>query len=455
MFTILVSLMFAQLGTTANQPTDTRVAKAHQLLNGEWEVVSYTDDGETLGAALVRAKLAKDGRVRVASRSFQIVNPDTNETRVVPFRLNPVPTPRQIIVTTRDDRTIGGIYRFDGDQLIVCLETSPDAGYPSSFESQPGSNRTLITFKMVAPNAATEVPAPLDLGALKPPTDAVVTPAELAVLATATASRKPTESELRRVRELFAGNWQIRSIIDDGERLGAELIHRGFAEDGQVRFGSRTFSIVNPRTTERKINTYRLDPTRTPSEIDVSTQFDSILKGIYRFHGDTLTVCLTKNDDGPRPDAFEAPGGSRRMLIEMQLADDEAPADTRSQPDPEPMPSADQKAREFDARVRRSLEGSWVLTDSRGTLTTVFQPGGLFVATRTWGRGSKRLFGPPSDSSSGTWSYRSGLLSAYVSSTTDRQIVGHQVNSRVKTIGEDTMTITDVYGTVKTLRRLR
>jgi hypothetical protein len=50
---------------------------------------------------------------------------------------------------------------------------------------------------------------------------------------------------------------------------------------------------------------------------------------------------------------------------------------------------------------------------------------------------------------------RNGLLSAFVSSTTDRRIAGHQVNSRVKTIGEDTMTITDPYGSVKPLRRLR
>jgi uncharacterized protein (TIGR03067 family) len=440
--------MFAQLGTAANQPTDAQVAQAHQLFQGVWEVVSYTDDGETLGTALLRAKLAKDGRVQVASRAFQIVNPETNETRVVPFRLNPLPTPRRIIVTSRDDRAVGGIYKFDGDQLTICLESSPDAGYPTDFDSPAGSNRRLITLKMVDPNAPAEVSPPLDAPALNSTDD------DLATHATAMASRKPTESELRRVRQLFAGNWRITSIMDDGERLGAELIRRRFAEDGRVRFGSRTVSIVNPRTEERKINSYRIDPTRTPSEIDVTTQFDSVLKGIYLFDGDKLSVCLAKRDDSPRPETFEAPGGSGLVLLQLQLGDDEPPI-AQSQPEPDPLPSPDEQAREFDAKVRRSIEGSWTLTDSRGTLTTVFQPDGRFVATRTYSRGSKRLFGPPSDSSNGSWSYRNGLLSAFVSSTTDRRIVGHQVNSRVKTIGEDTMTITDPYGSVKTLRRLR
>jgi uncharacterized protein (TIGR03067 family) len=448
--------MFAQIGTTVNQPTDAQVTQAHQLFQGVWEVVSYTDDGETLGNALLRAKLAKDGRVQVASRAFRIVNPETGETRVVPFRLNPATTPRRIIITTREDRVVGGIYKFDGDQLTICLESSPDAGYPSDFDSPAGSNRRLITLKMVDPNAPAEVLPTLDAPVVKAPSEATPSADELAVRATASASRKPTESELRRVRQLFAGNWRITSILDDGERLGAELIRRRFAEDGRIRFGSRTVSIVNPRTEERKINSYRIDPTRTPSEIDVTTQFDSVLKGIYLFDGDKLTVCLAKHDDGPRPETFEAPGGSGRVLLKLQLADDEpAVAQSQPEPEPEPLPSPDDQAREFDAKVRRSIEGSWTMTDSRGTLTTVFQPDGRFVATRTYSRGSKRLFGPPSDSSNGSWSYRNGLLSAFVSSTTDRRIAGHQVNSRVKTIGEDTMTITDPYGSVKTLRRLR
>ena len=40
----------------------------------------------------------------------------------------------------------------------------------------------------------------------------------------------------------------------------------------------------------------------------MTTQFDSILKGIYRFEGDRLTVCLARHEDGARPAEFEARG---------------------------------------------------------------------------------------------------------------------------------------------------
>ncbi len=461
---LLLPFLLLALDGPVDNPTAAQVEQAHQLLNGDWEVISYKDDGEVLGAGLFRAKLAKDGRIRVGSRAFRFVNPETNEERVTPFRVNPLKQPKQLDLTTRDDRTVGGIYRFEGDNLIVCLEGSPDSGYPSEFDAPFGSNRTLIRLKMVSSARKFEpssIPALEVPKALNPPAS---TPDESAARATFASARKPTESELTRVRELFAGNWDITSIEDDGEKLGSELIRRRFAEDGRIRFGTRAFAIVNPRTDERKVNSYRLDPTKSPSEIDVQTQFDSTLKGIYSFDGDKLTVCLAKDEEIPRPDVFAAPGGSGRLLVRMQLARDDS-AKTVSlatpkpkpepQPAPAPAPTPSTTARDLDAKIRKWIAGSWSMTDGRGTLTTVFQPDGLFVATRTWSRISKRLFGPPSDSSSGSWSYRDGQLTAWVSSTTDPRLAGHQVFARVKTIGEDTMVVTDVYGSVKTLKRLR
>ena len=42
----------------------------------------------------------------------------------------------------------------------------------------------------------------------------------------------------------------------------------------------------------------------------MTTQFDEVLKGIYRFNGDELMVCLAKSDGDDRPTVFEAPTGS-------------------------------------------------------------------------------------------------------------------------------------------------
>jgi uncharacterized protein (TIGR03067 family) len=471
--TLLFVLLLVTSDNSTDKPTAAQVDQAHQLLNGEWEIVSYIDDGEALGMRLVKAKLAKDGRVKIGARSFQVVNPDTNEARSTPFRINPLKQPKQLEFTSRDDRQVGGIYKFDGDDLVVCLESFPDTGYPAAFDAPAGSNRTLIRLRMVDHEAKIEpqTSPPITTNAPKPSVNnPPPTPAEHAAVATFASSRKPSNSEILKVRELFAGNWDITSIVDDGEKLGTELIRRRFAENGRIRFGTRSFSIVNPRTEERRVNAYRLDPTKSPSEIDVTTQMDSVLKGIYTFEGDRLTICVAKNDDDERPSSFDAPGGSDRLLVNMQLAKDDPPSfgndgSYRSEPRPKPVPvaapavaappSPEEQARLADATVRRMVVGAWSLTDAWGSQTTVFQPDGSFVSTRTWARGRRRLFGPPSDTSNGSWSYQNGLLGAWVTSTTDPRVAGHRFDAHVRTIGEDTMVVTDAYGSIKTYRRLR
>ncbi len=217
-FIMIVSLLLVQVDSPSGTPTAAQVEQAHQLLNGEWEIISYSDDGEKFGSGLVQAKLAKDGRIVVAARAFRVVNPETSETRITPFRVNPRSNPKRIEVTTRDDRTVSGIYKFDGDELIVCLENSPDAGYPEAFDAPAGSSRRLIRLRMISPKPKTEAPAELHAEALALASNRVSTPEEETRWATRATSRKPTESELTRVRELFAGKWEITSIVDDGEK---------------------------------------------------------------------------------------------------------------------------------------------------------------------------------------------------------------------------------------------
>ncbi len=172
MLKLLLPFLLLAVGGSADNPTAALVEQAHQLLNGEWEVISYKDDGEVLRARLFRAKLAKDRRIRVVSRTFRFTNPDTNEERVTLFRVDPSKQPRQLDLTTRDDRTVGGIYRFEGEDLVVCLEGSPDSGYPSEFDAPAGSGRTLIRLKMVSPARkpeSTSIPALEIAKTLNPP----------------------------------------------------------------------------------------------------------------------------------------------------------------------------------------------------------------------------------------------------------------------------------------------
>ena len=107
--------------------------------------------------------------------------------------------------------------------------------------------------------------------------------------------RKPTAGELARDRDLLGGTWQIQSIVDDGQTLSADIIRTKIAQDGLVRVGVRGMSAVSPRNDEKRLWAYRIDPSQNPKQIDVTTQFDTVLKGIYAFDGDRLLVCVAQD----------------------------------------------------------------------------------------------------------------------------------------------------------------
>ena len=424
----------AQIG-----PSPAELERAHRLLAGTWDVLEMVDDGETLSHDLIRSKLAEGGRIRVVDRSFEIVNPATGEARKTAFRIDPSETPRRIDVISRDDRILRGIYRFEGDQLVICQQSKPEEPRPDTFEARAGSGRMLLRLKLASDSTAPSAPA----------SPATKKDAPESAPATAATTRRPTESELARVRDLFKGNWDIVSILDDGQSLGPELIRQKFAQSGRVQFGTRAFATTNPRTEERRISAYRIDPSKTPGQIDVTTQFDSVLKGIYTFEGDALSVCVAKHEDGARPTAFEAPRGSDRMLIRLKLAaSDRKPAPSASPP---PSSAEDDEARE--ANIRRLIVGSWAMTDSRGTLTIIFFKEGTFRGSRVYSQSAKTIFGAAADSASGTWGFGNSTLEAYVQATTARDLAGHRVSGHVDSIGDDTMVISDAFGTVKTYHR--
>ena len=84
---------------------------------------------------------------------------------------------------------------------------------------------------------------------------------------------------------------------------------------------------------------------------------------------------------------------------------------------------------------------------------TVFRPDGTFTATRTFAR--KKLFEPDTMTSSGSWDYGRGYLTARISGTTERSMLGYTFNGRLQSIGDATMVATDPTGQLQTLRRLR
>src|SRR5262249_2918060 len=120
--------------------------------------------------------------------------------------------------------------------------------------------------------------------------------------------------------DLFAGSWEFLSITDNGENLGPRLVALKLAQDGRLEVSDRTMSIVNPETGETRSATFLVDPAKTPRRSDRVTKKDRIVRGIYQFQQEGLTICLQPDQDKGRQDDFSAPQGSGQMLLKLKLS---------------------------------------------------------------------------------------------------------------------------------------
>ena len=443
MLRLLLPILLSALtpGDDGWKPTDAELQRAHEMLAGSWQFLSINDKGEKLGPKLVETRFARDGILTVADRRLTIANPVTGEERSATYRIDPSKSPRRIDLFTRDDRILRGIYKFEGDNLVICLQPDENGNVPAEFSAPDGSDMILVRLKALSAPSAAGVKSASNSRSVRP-------------LETV-REQGPSAGELRRAHELLAGNWNILSIVDDGEVLGPDLIRAKFAANGRVQIGTRSVALVSPKSGERRLSAIRIDPSKTPSEVDVTTQFDEVLKGIYQFSGDQLVLCIAKRDEDDRPTVFDAPTGSSDMLFRLKMATAEpAPEPIRAVAEPA-RKSVDSSKEENDEQIKQRIAGSWTLDDWQGNLTLVFRTNGTFVATRTWRSGLKRLFEGNTTTSEGRWTYSRGLLDALITSTMDPKLLSRSYNYWVQSVGDNTLVVKNLFGELRTARRLR
>ena len=316
MLGLLLPILLSALspGDDGWKPTAAELARAHEMLAGSWQFLSISDKGEILGPRLVETRFARDGMLTIADRQINIVNPVTGEKRTATFRIDPSKSLRRIDLFTRDDRILRGIYKFEDDSLTLCLQPDETRKVPADFSSPESSDLILIRLKTVAALSASAGKATSN-GEARPATR----PTKRATART--GSRPGPQRGGASPRPRTAGG-DLGHSLDDRRRRSTGPGPRSSkvrperpCTDWHAKPGHRL-----AQGGERRLSAIRIDPSKTPSEVDVTTQFDEVLKGIYRFNGDKLTVCLAKRDDDERPTAFEAPTGSSDLLFVLKMA---------------------------------------------------------------------------------------------------------------------------------------
>jgi uncharacterized protein (TIGR03067 family) len=119
-------------------------ASDQKKFQGAWQRVSIIDDGKMVEGA-------EKGSVVFSGSEYTLKDGDTVKSKGT-YKLDESKSPKEFDVMPGagpyKGKTLKGIYKFDGDQLIYCI-AGPDLDRPKEFASPAGSKLRLYTNKRV------------------------------------------------------------------------------------------------------------------------------------------------------------------------------------------------------------------------------------------------------------------------------------------------------------------
>jgi uncharacterized protein (TIGR03067 family) len=119
-------------------------ASDQDKFQGAWQRVSIIDDGK-------KVEGAETGSVVFSGGEYTLKDGDTVKSKGT-FKLDETKSPKEFDVMPGagpyKGKTLKGIYKFDGEQLIYCI-AGPDLDRPKEFASPASSKLRLYTNKRV------------------------------------------------------------------------------------------------------------------------------------------------------------------------------------------------------------------------------------------------------------------------------------------------------------------
>ncbi len=244
---VLLAVLVAASPVVAADTPEDAARKEYARFEGAWKIVSLEIEGKKLPEMFFKGS-------RLVLKGPEFTYQEGGMTSKGTYRVDVSKKPKQIDITFSDgpekDKTLLGIYELDGDTYRLCINpTGKDR--PTEFAGKPGTGHVLEVLQR-------EKEAPKDKA------DAV-------------------EKEMAKLE----GTWQLISAETDGEKLPDERAK-------QIRVviskGKHTVYLNDKAIVEGVA--FRIDPTRTPKEVEDTLKDGQKIRGIYELDGDTLRSCV-------------------------------------------------------------------------------------------------------------------------------------------------------------------
>jgi len=125
----------------------------------------------------------------------------------------------------------------------------------------------------------------------------LISAAIVALLIPSTAGAQDTD------QETLQGTWDLVSINVNGKEISKEQFQAFNIQT--IYEGNR---LIRRDATEQSGDwaTFTIDPSTSPRQIDTTNKEGVTEKGIYKFEGDTLTICTRTRSGRERPTKFES-----------------------------------------------------------------------------------------------------------------------------------------------------
>ncbi len=141
------SWMIVVAFNTATYGQTTAASAELQRFQGHWRVVELVEDGQGIRQEAFKSVLQSGGHAQIVSNTIQFTSLTTGAPVAKVFSIDATTYPKAISVSSLDRAEALGIYRFEGERLIVCVADPAVAERPTQFSSRPGSNHMLMVLE--------------------------------------------------------------------------------------------------------------------------------------------------------------------------------------------------------------------------------------------------------------------------------------------------------------------